>query len=415
MVHLVILCHGMWGNISHFTYLSQELDKRGIEELHSLTSVPLSWSGSPPNAIFYRARSNTGYFTYDGIDVCGTRVSSEIVSAIDSLEAAGVSVDSLSLMGYSMGGLMVRYAAGVLYTQGLFDKVAPGTMTTMFTPHLGVNVLGGQLSANIFNFIGSYSMARTSRQVFLRDANEKSGTPLFEHMLDPSTPYAKALALFTRKVLYANVVNDRRCEYYTAAVENVDPFHGRASQISGEFVPGYAPVVLSTVKAEFSEQTPPPPQRIPAWLNWPKRALVILYTALRVGFILPIWFVAFLFNVGYQTTLSSFRTRSMVQRGEHVPNYQIEDMLEDGADSLVERMYSAVSMDERLAFSSVQQRIYESFNKVKWEKHPVHISLDKHAHAAAIVRFANKSSFREGKLVIKHWIDEVLVPGLCPV
>lgn len=415
MVHLVILCHGMWGNISHFNYISQELTNRGIEELHSLTSVPLNWSQSPPKAIFYRARSNTGYFTYDGIDVCGTRISREIVSAIDSLEAAEVSVDSLSLMGYSMGGLMVRYAAGVLYTQGLFDKVAPGTFSTLFTPHLGVNVLGGQMSAQIFNMVGSYSMARTSRQLFLRDVNEKSGGTLFEHMVDPSTPYAKALALFNRKVLYANVVNDRRCEYYTAAVENIDPFHGQASQISGEFVPGYAPVVLATTTPEFSEQTPPPPQRLPAWLNWPRRALVILYTALRVGFVLPLWFVAFLCNAGYQTTLSTFRTRTMVQRGEHVPTYQIEDMLEDRADNLVERMYSAVSYDEKLAFTPVQQRIHDSFNKTQWEKYPVHISLDKNAHAAAIVRFADKMSFREGRVVVKHWVDEVLVPGLSPV
>jgi len=51
-----------------------------------------------------------------------------------------------------------------------------------------------------------------------------------------------------------------------------------------------------------------------------------------------------------------------------------------------------------------QFAIIDSLNEVGIKKYPVHIQKNRHSHAAIIVRSA-KDSFAEGKLVMKHWLD----------
>lgn len=46
--------------------------------------------------------------TYDGIDTCGDRLALEIQSKIEDYP----SLEKISLLGHSMGGLLVRFAAG---------------------------------------------------------------------------------------------------------------------------------------------------------------------------------------------------------------------------------------------------------------------------------------------------------------
>lgn len=58
-----------------------------------------------------------------GIDVCGQRLALEI----QTLAAAHPSLTQLSLVGHSMGGLVARYAAAVLFDQsmGTMGGLAP--------------------------------------------------------------------------------------------------------------------------------------------------------------------------------------------------------------------------------------------------------------------------------------------------
>jgi hypothetical protein len=46
----------------------------------------------------------------------------------------------------------------------------------------------------------------------------------------------------------------------------------------------------------------------------------------------------------------------------------------------------------------------EALDNVGFTKHPVYIHNHRHSHAAIIVRM-NKPSFNEGRVVIKHWLD----------
>lgn len=77
------------------------------------------------------AKSNSGNFTYDGIELGGERVSQEIEEEIEKLGRAGHKVTRLSLVGYSLGGLVARYAIGLLDNKGLFKDIQT-VVSTLF-------------------------------------------------------------------------------------------------------------------------------------------------------------------------------------------------------------------------------------------------------------------------------------------
>ncbi len=71
------------------------------------------------------AKRNSGSFTYDGIERGGERVTHEIEEEVAKLAEAGQAIKKISLVGYSLGGLVARYACGLLYSKGFFDKIEP--------------------------------------------------------------------------------------------------------------------------------------------------------------------------------------------------------------------------------------------------------------------------------------------------
>jgi hypothetical protein len=71
------------------------------------------------------AKRNSGNFTYDGIELGGERLCQEIEDEIERLAKAGQRITKLSMVGYSLGGVVARYAVGLLYTKGLFKTIKP--------------------------------------------------------------------------------------------------------------------------------------------------------------------------------------------------------------------------------------------------------------------------------------------------
>lgn len=57
-----------------------------------------------------------------------------------------------------------------------------------------------------------------------------------------------------------------------------------------------------------------------------------------------------------------------------------------------------------LALTPAQFAIVDTLNTVGFRRHPVYIHNHRHSHAAIIVRVPKKG-FEEGKIVIKHWLD----------
>lgn len=78
--------------------------------------------------------------TYEGIDTCGDR----LVEEVEALVAQNPTLRYISLLGHSMGGLLVRYAAGHLYEPrtGLMAGLRPVHFISMATPHLGCDAFG---------------------------------------------------------------------------------------------------------------------------------------------------------------------------------------------------------------------------------------------------------------------------------
>ena len=57
---------------------------------------------------------------------------------MDELARDGQTIRRLSIVGYSLGGLVARYAIGLLFHKGYFDRLEPVNFTTFVTPHLGM-------------------------------------------------------------------------------------------------------------------------------------------------------------------------------------------------------------------------------------------------------------------------------------
>lgn len=50
----------------------------------------------------------------------------------------------------------------------------------------------------------------------------------------------------------------------------------------------------------------------------------------------------------------------------------------------------------------------QALDNVGWRKYPVYIHKVRHSHAAIIVRI-DKPSFDEGRVVLRHWLDEEFI------
>jgi hypothetical protein len=99
----------LWGNPEHLKFLTNSLrDKHGEDKVHILV-----------------VKRNAGSFTYDGVETGGERVANEIEETLEELSGSGHEITKLSITGYSFGGLISRYAIGLLYTKGLFERIQP--------------------------------------------------------------------------------------------------------------------------------------------------------------------------------------------------------------------------------------------------------------------------------------------------
>ncbi|KAG0286092.1 hypothetical protein BGZ96_009768, partial [Linnemannia gamsii] len=229
----------------------------------------------------YRAQANESAYTYDGIDICGQRLVQEIHSVVKVIESGGniekmkgqklktdksdrkkdqqhstntgnrdlsedigtteavVSsgankkqrrVAQFSFLGYSLGGLIGRFAMAMLDLEGFFTSteeggrgVEPVYFVTMATPHLGIRQPSRSRFTQVFNFLSARMLSRTGEQLQLVD-NYVDGKPILLVMSEPTSVFVHILAKFKRRVVYSNVRNDRSVPFWTASFSDADPF-----------------------------------------------------------------------------------------------------------------------------------------------------------------------------------------------
>lgn len=193
--HLLVLSHGLQGTVEDFNYL--------LETFYASTAVT---SGA---MVVHASRVNTDK-THDGITLGGLRLAEDIMQIISEHPL----LETISLIGFSLGGMYVRYAIGYLYDgDGLIGGLKAGNLFMVATPNLGVRSFG------VYRFIpdGVLQMVRpffgdTVKQLLCLDEDD-----VVERMT--RGVYVRALRQFEKRYLYANVSKDFMVNYGTAALE----------------------------------------------------------------------------------------------------------------------------------------------------------------------------------------------------
>ena len=202
--HLVVLLHGVAGQGSHLEVMAETLRVR---------------FGAAALVVAPECYRRTG--TYDGVDVCGERVLTELRAVV----ASHPSLRAVSLVGYSFGGLVARYLAGALSAERqAFLGLTPLNYVSVACPHLGPTLLHLPGDAP-----GAPPRAATSPAIslfFLRRLGGLSGaqlaladpTQLLLLLAHPRSVFYKALAAFQHRAVYANASGDRTVPFWTAFI-----------------------------------------------------------------------------------------------------------------------------------------------------------------------------------------------------
>jgi len=300
-------------------------------------------------------------------------------------------------------------------------------------------------------------LSKSGRQLFTIDKFRETGRPLLEILADPESIFIKGLSKFERRTLYTNIVNDRSAVYYTTGIAKTDPFTN-LENLKINYLKGYEDVILdpeapiapkdpeeshSTIYANFVKSSQTTIGRIPFLM-----AMMLF---------IPIGVVVFLINSGFQSLRSQRRIQLHEKglAGIQPSNYRfpllitsmretVEDVYENlnsaqsneylvaGSEEeagqeepgspLIERPQLAKDASDgtsekseprqldlpTLALAPYQFRMIQALDTVGWRKYPVYIHNVRHSHAAIVVR-VDKPSFDEGRVVLRHWLEEEFI------
>ncbi|KAL2196386.1 putative serine esterase-domain-containing protein [Corynascus similis CBS 632.67] len=425
--HLCVLVHGLWGNPNHMVSVAKALRAQ-----------------HPADRVYILvAKRNSGSFTYDGIELGGERVCAEIEEELELIKSKGGSIKKLSIVGYSLGGLVARYAIGLLFARGVLDGLECMNFTAFASPFVGVRTPLRGWMRQAYNVLGARTLCASGRQLFGIDKFRDTGRPLLAVLADPGSIFMSGLARFRRRTLYANIINDRTAVYYTTAIDKTDPYADLAN-VRIRFLDGWEDVILDPTHPVSPKDTSAIAAVSATMRQWARRAPLTLALALFV----PLGVVAFLVNSAVQTVRSARRVRlhyhehggpggafrgvglfvkevrgavenaygalgpaATAGQGEYLVNDK-EDVVErddDEEDKWVALERKRSRQDAQpfptLALAGYQFAAIEALDQLGWRKYPVWIHKHRHSHAAIIVRM-EKSGFEEGRVVLRHWATE---------
>lgn len=426
----------LWGNPNHMINIA-----KGLRAIH------------PPDKLFLLlAKRNAGSLTYDGIDKGGERLCAEIED-----ELRDKKFTKLSIVGYSLGGLVARYAVGLLQAKGILDQVqcmvsisqrhnmtAPTRLTiqnftTFATPHLGVRTPLKGWYNHVWNFLGARTLSLSGRQLFTIDSFRDDGRPLLAVLADPKSKFMGGLRKFNRLSLYCNIVNDRTVLYYTSSISKTNPYR-ELDALHINFLEGFESVIIDLQQPfKFELKLRDRVSTLQSMIKWAKRITLIL----TLSVLMPVGIVCFLSNSLYQTIRSSSRIKihDKGDGGIDISQYRIplldKDMrgevehdgetprsANDPEHVLAEDLFSdqetketdqkQVIIHERrmnvpeqcyLALTPDQFNMINSLNSLGWRKYPVWIRRVTRSHAAIVARTDNEA-FVEGRLVLRHYAEK---------
>lgn len=227
--HLVIMVNGIIGNASNWRYAADQFVKK-----------------LPDEVVVHCSQRNSSTRTFDGVDQMGNRLAEEVKKVIENKPG----VKRISFVSHSLGGLVARYAIGVLYeppsgssteaqnncdridgnfnqnaeeSKGKIAGLEPVSFITFATPHLGSRgnkqlpfVCGLPLLEKAASHSAHLFVGRTGRHLFLTDGKP----PLLRRMVTDCGDlyFMSALRAFKRRVAYSNVSYDHMVGWRTASI-----------------------------------------------------------------------------------------------------------------------------------------------------------------------------------------------------
>ncbi|XP_027356310.1 putative lipase YDR444W [Abrus precatorius] len=230
--HLIIMVNGLIGSAQNWKFAAKHFLKR-----------------YPEDTIVHCSECNSAMLTFDGVDVMGERLAVEVISVIKRHP----SVQKISFVGHSLGGLVARYAIARLYgrdismelsqgnghcereisDQECYDRkyegkiagLEPINFITSATPHLGsrghkqVPMFCGFRSLEKAVSRVSWVFGKTGKHLFLTDS-DNGKPPLLLQMVRDSEDmkFMSALQSFKHRVAYANVRYDQLVGWSTSSI-----------------------------------------------------------------------------------------------------------------------------------------------------------------------------------------------------
>jgi len=259
--HMVFACHGMMGDPSDMKpllealqQLSEESNQRRLHknEVRTVRTRFHNIVAHEPHTLWQRLTLTTR-----GVAHGGTAVAHEILTVLEN----NPDVTSLSLIGFSLGGMYMRLAAGLLLPlhptsprrpansavarADRFQRLAQTRVVdfnayiSIATPHVGVRGYLNPLFSLIMRqgWLGQlgrdlawdppatwtaceafHALCKQPREYSLADAAALSQAPILLQMASPQGVYWRALANFRSRTAVGNEVWDRSVPYFTATL-----------------------------------------------------------------------------------------------------------------------------------------------------------------------------------------------------
>ena len=449
-------------------------------------------------------KTNEGDLTYDGIDNCAERAVEEIdafiadlangrLPKVDTVSSSGSSTPSnassadllahekkgkkavkgkdkaqleddkidgeprkvtrFSILGYSLGGLIARFAIGLLYSRSpsFFEVVEPCNFTTFASPAIGIPRFPGKLSW-LFSSLGSRLLSRTGEQLYATD-DYLNGRPLIEVITQPGTSFHNALLLFKHRSAYANSFNDRTVPFATGYFpkDGHDPFPkaarlARRHQNSDDEVLDFElgglrlemePDCCWIVKSLEEIDPAPAPACKQRGLRLPSLPFFFkpsTFKAMPYGlgyimpFLMPVLIPGFMVFIAGRFSLQSRYSRKRIHKMRKGETETLEGQLrrvglalEDTFDAIAEDNIPFTPGHERsqaeaelgttnepdieaAMLSPAQQRAVDNLNAIPdLHKYIVHMPEVRHAHGAIVARDLAFEDHKKGLLILAFW------------
>ena len=440
--HLVVVLHGFMGYCNNVEQLAQTV--RSCFGAEAFVIVPAS---------FQLLRSQ------DGIDVIARRV----VSQLHDVIGAHPSLTSISLVGYSMGGLIAHFVAGMLFAcePTPFCGLRPLNFVSIACPHLGARlVTDGSCATRLLRHLAKLLGGRSAIQMTCADGDMQ----LLALMAHRRSAFSRGLAAFARRSLYSNVSGDRTVPFWSSFiapwsggapvappvgqgperrvdilayphVEWEDSLGGGGTGSdalnSGAHTRGDgkatgtdaspSPEGQSTVYAASPATTrvtstllaPGPPE---PGLSLSQRCMLLALVLFALSVLLPLWLTFVL-----PTLLIAKGCRaivvSAVPPSPEPPLFDLSDShtdtsRRDGSDTRVAWSVAGLQQMVRAAeMGCVQEWIASELNTLRWHKVAVHFSVARdglhglHTHGHIVVR--NRVADSVGEDVLRHLADHL--------